>query len=322
MHELKKHLNFFPKMPELPEVQTTVRGLKKVFVGKTIQSVWTDLAKKNQTVSHYKKTLKDFSFYTLFSKKVIGSKVISVERRAKNILIHLSNGYTILIHMKMTGHVMHGLYTYIKKTNTWVPDPMEKNTSLHDPYNRFIHVVFEISDGKHVVLCDARKFATVSLFETKGSELQTYLEKLGPEPLSISYVVFKERLLKKQKTPIKTVLMDQSILSGIGNIYSDEILWFAGVHPQSISSKIPEKEYRKMYEGMRLVLKQGISFGGDSTSDYRNIEGKPGAFHYEHKAYRQNTKVCTKRNCHGIILRILLNTRSAHFCSLHQKLYA
>jgi formamidopyrimidine-DNA glycosylase len=308
-------------MPELPEVQTTTNGLSRVLVGKSIVSVWTDLAKKNQSVLHYKTTLKDYSFYTSFSKIVCGTKVISVQRKAKNILINLSNGYTILVHMKMTGHIMYGLYAYDKRNNTWKPDEKEKNQALRDPYNRFIHVVFELSDKKHIVLCDARKFATVSLLKTEGVELKKYLEKLGPEPLTVSYSLFKEQLLKKQKTPIKTVLMDQTILSGIGNIYSDEILYLASVHPLSISTRIPEDTMKKMYEGMKKVLTEGIQFGGDSTSDYRNIEGKPGAFQYVHKVYRQTHKKCPKNNCRGIITRMVVNTRSAHFCSLHQKLY-
>ncbi len=307
-------------MPELPEVETTVQGIKKYLLGETITDVWTDLAVKNQRVPHYKDTLKTEAFFSYFKKEVIGQKIVSARRRAKNILIELSNGSTILVHMKMTGHMMSGAYTYDKKTNTWEVSPQEKNDALRDPYNRFIHVVFSLSDKKHLVLCDSRKFAKVTLLKT-DTDLNKHLEHLGPEPLDRKFTEkdFTERLQKKPTGKIKTVLLDQTIISGIGNIYSDELLWLAGIHPERKVGDITRSEFKKMYTGMIEVLKKGIDFGGDSTSDYRNIMGEKGKFHGKHNVYRETKKPCKKKGCSGTILRKMVGSRSAHFCSMHQK---
>ena len=116
-----------------------------------------------------------------------------------------------------------------------------------------------------------------------------------------------------------TVLMDQSVIAGIGNIYSDEILWRAGVHPERRVSKIKYEEFRKMFYAMKEALKKGIHFGGDSMSDYRNIYGLPGKFQLHHEAYRRTGEKCRKKGCKGIIKRKIVGGRSAHFCSVHQK---
>ena len=115
--------------------------------------------------------------------------------------------------------------------------------------------------------------------------------------------------------------MDQSIIAGIGNIYSDEILWRAGVHPSSQVKKIPEKNLKLMFTAMRETLKKGIDFGGDSMSDYRNIKGERGKFQNYHHAYQRTDKACDKPGCRGVIKRMVIGARSAHFCPIHQKLY-
>ena len=115
--------------------------------------------------------------------------------------------------------------------------------------------------------------------------------------------------------------MDQSIIAGIGNIYSDEILWRAGVHPSSQVKKIPEKNLKLMFTAMRETLKKGIDFGGDSMSDYRNIKGERGKFQNYHHAYQRTGKACDKPGCRGVIKRMVIGARSAHFCPIHQKLY-
>ena len=115
--------------------------------------------------------------------------------------------------------------------------------------------------------------------------------------------------------------MDQTVISGVGNIYSDEALWLASIHPVSIVAKIPPAKIRELFAAVRTVLEKGIDFGGDSTSDYRRIDGTRGAFSHEHNAYRLTGKPCKKRGCTGVITRMIVGGRSAHFCSVHQKLY-
>ncbi|MES2930441.1 MAG: bifunctional DNA-formamidopyrimidine glycosylase/DNA-(apurinic or apyrimidinic site) lyase [Patescibacteria group bacterium] len=306
-------------MPELPEVTTTVKGLQKVLLGLVITDVWSDLPVKDRV----HESLKSSSSYASFKKQVGGQKVINVERRAKNILINLSGNKTILIHMKMTGHIIYGKYIYKKKENIWIPSPGERK-ELFDPFNKFLHVVFTLSDGKQVVLSDMRKFAKVVILPTDTAHQTIHLSGIGPEPLekNFTFEKFKQRLLKRPSGNIKTVLMDQSVIAGIGNIYSDEMLWLSGIHPKSRSAKVPAMILKKLYAAMKDVLKKGIDFGGDSTSDYRDIDGKRGAFQSHHNVYRRTGEPCGKANCRGVILRKVINGRSAHFCSMHQKLFS
>lgn len=316
-------------MPELPEVTTTVKGLQKVLPGLVIHDVWTDLAKKNQPLKQFKETIKNATFYKKFKTGIMGAKIINVERRAKNILINLSNSQTILIHLKMTGHILYGEYTkkIITRSKSRITswEPKAKTGPLRDPYNRFVHVVFSLSNGKHFVMCDSRKFGKVTMVPTDVIHDSPHLKGIGPEPLekNFKYEKFKERLLSKSgsRNAIKTVLMDQSVIAGIGNIYSDEMLWLAGIHPESVAIKVPNKNLEKLYIAMKDVLNKGIDFGGDSMSDYRDVRGERGRFQNHHNVYRKAKEMCGRKSCRGVIMRKVINGRSAHFCSAHQKLF-
>ena len=310
-------------MPELPEVQTTVNGLKKTVVGLTIKDVWSDLPRSNINRPDYKETIKYLPFFGHFKKSVRGKKILSAERRAKNILIDVSGGHTILIHMKMTGHIMYGSYAFDKKKNEWTPAANEKNDALRDPFNKFLHVVFSFTNGKQLVLSDMRKFAKVTLLSSSKAHTTKHLDRLGPEPFEKGFDAraFVARLLKKPKGKIKSVLMDQSVLAGVGNIYSDEALWLTGIQPTALVAKIPEKKLQELFTAVIKVLKKGIDFGGDSTSDYRRIDGTRGKFSGQHNAYRLTGTKCKKSGCKGVILRRVVGGRSAHFCSIHQKLW-
>ncbi len=315
-------------MPELPEVTTTTNGLKKVLPKLSIVDMWTDLVpslkqwKTKNRKNLFKNTLKDPIFYKKFKKSIINTRVTEVERRAKNILIHLNNNQTILIHLRMTGHLLFGKYIFTKN-NKWIPCKSE-NKALFDPYNRFIHVVFSLSNKKHLVFCDARKFGKITLIPTDNLYNKKYeLYKLGPEPLDKKFLLknFKERLLLKKNGKIKTVLMDQSIIAGIGNIYSDETLWLSNIHPESKPINIPDLNLKLLYKSIVKLLKKGISLGGDSTSDYRNIYGEKGNFHKKHNVYQRKNEQCIKIGCKGVIIKKVINGRSAHFCNIHQKLF-
>ena len=131
---------------------------------------------------------------------------------------------------------------------------------------------------------------------------------------------FENQIHKKITGKIKTVLMDQTILGGIGNIYSDEILWQAGIHPERIVRNISKKEINLMWKAMLEILNKSIQMGGDSMSDYRNIHGQKGNFQKAHKVYKRNKEKCLKKNCSGIIQRIIIGGRSSHFCGVHQKI--
>ncbi len=308
-------------MPELPEVTTTVKGLNKNIKGLIFEDVWTDLNRENP-IKQFLGTIKETRFFKKFKKDIAGTKILNIERRAKNILIHLSNNKTILIHLKMTGHIIVGKYTFNKKENKWSPDKDERK-ELHDPYNRFIHVVFSLSNKKHMVFCDSRKFGKITLLETKEAHNTIHLKHLGNEPLDkdFNFEKFKRLILLKPNKNIKTVLMDQTLIVGIGNIYSDEMLWLSGINGESKPSKIPIVLLKKLFESMKIVLLKGIDFGGDSMSDYRDVDGKRGNFQNHHNVYRKNKENCGKKGCKGVIMRKVVDGRSAHFCNKHQKIY-
>jgi formamidopyrimidine-DNA glycosylase len=308
-------------MPELPEVTTTVNGLKIALKGLSFLDVWTDLSKE-KVIKQFENTIKSKKFFTYFKKQIKNQKIINVERRAKNILINLLSGKTILIHLKMTGHIIVGKYVYNKKENKWTPDKNERK-ELHDPYNRFIHAVFPLSNGKAMVFCDSRKFGKITILNTKEANETIHLKNLGPEPLekTFTFEKFKTRLLLKPNKNIKTVLMDQSIIAGIGNIYSDEMLWLSSINPLSKINKTPNKNLVLLFNAMKKVLNKGIDFGGDSMSDYRDTSGKRGNFQNHHNVYQKKGEHCSKIGCKGVIIRKVLDGRSAHFCATHQKLF-
>ena len=284
-------------MPELPEVQTTVNGLNRFVKELTIKDVWTDYYSEFHLG---RPNIKNREYFKKFRTAVIGAKILGAHRRAKNILIRLSNGKTILIHMKLTGYLFYG-------------DCQQKN--------KFVHIIFFLSDGKCLALSDLRKFAKVTLMDTNKIESDSDLKNLGPEPLEKNFTCqkFQEQLLKKPNAKIKQVLMDQTIVAGIGNIYSDEILWATGIHPlQKVASITPAK-IKKMYSVMRKILRYSLSIGGDSESDYRNILGQRGNFQNKTRAYGHEGESCSKPKCRGIIKRIKIASRSAHFCPVHQK---
>lgn len=305
-------------MPELPEVETTVRGLRKKVLNLTLSDVWTDLNTKD---SRQHDTVANKKYFLTFRKEIKNKKILSVERIAKNILINLSGNpaKTILIHLKMTGHLLFGKYKFNKKENKWLPD--EKGP-LEDSFNKYVHVLFSFKNNKNsLAFSDMRKFGKITLFNTSKINKTRHLNNIGPDPLSKDFTLTKliEVLNKKPNGKIKTVLLDQSVIAGIGNIYSDEILWYAGIHPERKISKIKPDEFKKLLKYTKEVLTKGIYFGGDSMSDYRNINGLPGKFQLKHQAYRRTGEKCRKKGCNGVIIKKIINNRSAHFCSKHQK---
>jgi len=321
-------------MPELPEVETTMQGLRRHVIGLTIIDAWS-----NYDSAHYKRseTIKDPLYFKYFKKTVIGRKIISIERRAKNVLINISGGKTILVHMKMTGHLLFGLYRYdiknqkvastisgtksvsrIEKTDPWVPISPK---SLKDPYNRRVRFVLSFNNGRQLALSDTRKFAKVALIDTKNVNKSEHLIGLGPEPLDDSFDIgkFNERLDLRPLGKIKLVLMDQNVIAGIGNIYADESLWRASIHPLRKVGSLTKTERANIFVALKRTLSRGIDFGGDSMSDYRNVTGEKGRFQEQHMAYQRTGEKCRKTNCRGKIIRIVVGGRGTHLCNVHQK---
>lgn len=290
-------------MPELPEVETIVRDLKKCILGRKIEDVWSD----------FKNIVKKPRDFEVFKKEIKERKIENVRRRGKNILFELSGRKTLLIHQKLTGHLLYGNWRQVH--GKW--QPKEKGT-LEEPVNKFIHLIFWLNNGKQLALSDLRKFAKAELWDNKELENSEELKSLGPEPLekSFTFLKFKEIFLKT-KGKIKQVLINQTVIAGIGNIYSDEILWEAKIHPFKEASKLEEEDLEKIYQAMRTILPKAIELGGESISDFRRISGERGYFDKERKVYRREGERCSR--CETIIKRIKIGGRSAHYCPKCQK---
>lgn len=291
-------------MPELPEVQTTVDGLNKKVLSRTFVDVWSD----------WDKIIKKPKNFNDFKKEIIGKKIIKAWRRAKNVIIELSEGYSLLIHQKMTGHLLAG--KWVKIGNNWKP---EKEGLLSDPYNRFLHVIFIFDNGLMLALSDARKFAKVELWKTEELLNSKEFLLLGPEPLEKSFTFdkFKERL-KDKKGKIKQVIMDPAVIAGVGNIYSSEALWLAKIHPEKNTNKLSEQELKNLFDAIIKILSLAVSLGGESFSDYRNIDGGKGDFDDERKVYKREKQLCER--CKTPIKRIHFGGRSAFYCPTCQKI--
>jgi formamidopyrimidine-DNA glycosylase len=293
-------------MPELPEVETIVQDLLKAkpkILGSKILDFWTD----------WKKMIKRPKSLEEFRKELIGKKILDIKRRAKNILFFLEKDRTLLIHQKLTGHLLYGKWK--KKNKEWeaeIEGPLKS-----DPQNRFIHFILFLSNGWQIALSDLRKFAKIELLDKE--ELEKELAQLGPEPLdeSFTFEKFKEAILKKKKGKIKQVLMDQKVIAGIGNIYSDEALWMAKISPFRKVSEIKEEELKKLYLAIKKVLEIGIQLHGESISDFRRIDGSKGEFDEWRKVYRREGEKC--KRCKGKIVAKKLGQRTAHFCPICQK---
>jgi len=290
-------------MPELPEVETTVKGINSRVLNRTFVNLWTDsesIIKKPE--------------FKEFEKEIKGKKILRAFRRGKNIIIELSGGYSMLIHQKMTGHLLYGKWKL--KNGVW---ESEEEGFMRDPKNQFIRLMFFLDNEKMLALSDLRKFAKVELYKPGELEKSESFKKLGPEPLEEGFNFKKFKgIFQNKKGKIKQTLMDQELMVGVGNIYSDEALWQAKIHPLKETSKLTEEELEKLFQAIKDVLKKGIILGGESFADYRNIDGKKGEFDDERKAYKREGEKCY--SCKTIIKRIKIGGRSACFCPSCQTL--
>ena len=313
-------------MPELPEVTTTAKKLNERLPGLEIVSVWTNY---NSKYCYGKENIKDPKYFLNFKKEVVGKKIKSSDRIGKNVLLNIEGPKTILIHMKMTGHLLYGKYKRAnleemsngirEKVFGWVAD---ESGPLQDKFNGYIRLVFELSNGKFLVLSVARRFAKVCLIKDGKINNHKDLKNLGPDPTTKKFdkKTFTKILNKKPDGRIKNILMEQELISGIGNIYSDEALWLTGIHPEEKPENLTAEKIGALLKNIKNVLNKGIDFGGDSTSDYRQPDGTPGNFQKHHKVYRRKEEKCLKKGCDGTIARKVVGGRSAHFCDTHQKL--
>lgn len=278
-------------MPELPEVETIRSQLQKLIVGKKIIRVEVSLPRM------VKLSLDKFT------KIVVGSKVKSIKRRAKILIFELSNGWSILVHLKLSGRLIF----------------REKGEALKGEDTKWNHLIYYFSDGSRLFHNDLRQFGYVKLVKT--NELAEFFkkEKIGPEPLEKDFTLddFSMILRHKPKAKIKQFLMDQQNIAGIGNLYSDEILFFAEVHPLRKISDLNNEEIKKIFEGIKKMLPEAVKFQGSSVDLYLTAFGREGEYVPRLKVYGREGEKC--RKCHGIVERLKVGGRSAHLCPHCQK---
>ncbi|ACL69245.1 bifunctional DNA-formamidopyrimidine glycosylase/DNA-(apurinic or apyrimidinic site) lyase [Halothermothrix orenii] len=274
-------------MPELPEVETVVRGLKELIKG----------VKINKVIIRETKLLV-YPDPDTFIDLVEGSRVIDVLRRGKYILIKLDNNRFLVFHLKMTGQ----LVVY------------ERNNK----YDKHTHFVFELEDGRDLRFNNMRKFGRVYLV-TKGEfDKAGSLADLGPEPLSDEFTVDEfADIIKRRKGNIKGLLLNQKFIAGLGNIYADEALFEAGISPERKADSLDDSEIERLYHAIRKVLKMGIKYGGTSMKDYVNARGRIGEFQNKLKVYRKTGEECV--NCGHEIQKKVIRGRSSHYCPGCQK---
>ena len=283
-------------MPELPEVQTIISDLNKKIKGDAITDFWTDWGKaiKGKTVEQFKKEIKN--------RKILGAR-----RIGKNIFIDLSGDKTLYIHLKMTGHLL--VKSKIKSQKSKL-----KKDYFSEKVNQYIHHIWKLKSGKTLEFSDLRKFGKIVLDDTEKINNLKEIKSLGIDALNPSFTFqkFSDILAKRKNTPIGLLLMDQGLLSGIGNIYRSEILFDAKILPTRKIADIGEKERKKLYNSIKKILKKATKYRGTSDSDYRDTSGAPGNYQKIVLVYRRNGQKC--KRCDTIIVRKKIGQRSVFMC--------
>ncbi|MBS4216875.1 DNA-formamidopyrimidine glycosylase [Bacillus sp. FJAT-49711] len=274
-------------MPELPEVEVVRRSLVELVAGNKIVEVavsWPKIIKSPEQYEQFQDALK-------------GQTILDVNRKGK-FLVFLLDDYALVSHLRMEGN-----YSLHKNE-----DPVEKHT----------HVIFRFSNGEELRYRDVRKFGTMHLF-AKGSEWTVPpLSNLGPEPFSDDFTLeyFKEKLMKTERV-IKAVLLDQSIVTGLGNIYVDEVLFRSGIHPERKSKTLTNQEILTLREQAAATLKESINAGGSSVNTYMNSHGQSGTYQNELKVYGRKEQECYR--CGSVVQKTKVAGRGTHFCPNCQK---
>ncbi len=283
-------------MPELPEVETVVRGLKRTVVGKTIAAVTLNAPNSSLFVSP------SLGKHT-FDRLLAGKKIIGVTRRGKNILISLSGGLTLWVHLKMTGH-----FLYLDRTQ-----PLEK----HD----LVVIDFEKSSqakkGKHLRFNDYRRFGRLRLFPSEEVWTQPGLADLGPEPLELSADEFVALCFRRPRM-IKPALLDQTFIAGLGNIYTDESLYLARLHPRRLTTSISRRKLVELHGYIQEILRHAIRLMGTSVDSYSGVNGRAGRYQKYLQVYHRENEPCFR--CGARIVREKVGSRSAHFCPRCQRI--
>ena len=289
-------------MPELPEVETVRRGLSELIIGRQVATVDHDNPKS------FPNALADVEAF------LIGATVTDVRRRAKVLLIDLSTDHTLVVHLKMTGQMV-----YRGEAVFGAGHPNESLVGeLADTSTR---VTLGFVDGSHLYVNDQRKFGWMRLMPTVEVPNINFMQKVGPEPLEADFTwqQFATRFTRRANTTIKAALLDQSVVAGVGNIYADESLWGARVHPQRLVKSVTDDEFRAIHRELREVMQLAIEKGGSTDKNYVNADGKRGSYLDFARAFRRDGQPCP-RHADVLIEKLRVAGRGTHICPVCQVL--
>lgn len=296
-------------MPELPEVETVRAGLNKLIVGKTITHVEYDWPKS------FPNSPNDVAAF------LIGAKISAVRRRAKVLIIDLSTSYSLVVHLKMTGQLV-----YVDNERWGAGHPNDSLVgNLPDKSTR-VTITFKTQkttdNPAHLYFNDQRKFGWMRLIPTAEIPNIDFMLTVGPEPLesSFTYSIFEKQMYRRKNSGMKAVLLDQKIIAGIGNIYADESLFMASIHPESIVASVPKYRLKLLHQSIIDVLSLSIEKGGSTDRNYVNAEGKKGSYIEFAKVFRKQNQPCPN-NCGKNIVKIRVVGRGTHICERCQKMY-
>lgn len=299
-------------MPELPEVENLRIGLSKVILGQKILGV--KITKPKLVSGKSTKRVASKSKQAEFIKGIKGEKFLTVERRAKNLIFKLSHEKIILVHLKMSGQFVHKAKAGSKMVSGGHPIEISE-TELP---NKHSHVIFELQNGT-LYYNDTRMFGYLLYHKNqKIFEGQNHFISLGVEPLSNKFTLkyFKDAL-KEKNGKIKTILLDQKIVTGIGNIYADESLFESRIRPDRSPSSLSSSEVNKLHKAIVRILKQAVKVGGSSVATYRLLDDTRGNYAREHKVYGKAGKMCV--NCKKTLQKTIIVGRTTIFCRRCQK---
>lgn len=282
-------------MPELPEVEIIKLGLQKKIIGLKISKIQINSPKSfigNPNLAQ-------------------GQKVLKIERKAKLLIIEL-DGISLLIHLKMSGQL---IYDNGKRFIGGHPTPDMKGKMP----NSHTRVIFSYSDGSHLYFNDQRRFGWIRVIENGKWKIENLFEKLGPEPLEkdFTWEILKQNLLKHRSMPVKVAIMDQTVVSGVGNIYANEACFDAKLDPRTKVIDMNDGQFKMLYRGILKSLQDGIKYGGSSRAHFVDPEGKKGYFLDYAKVYMKNGRPCPR--CKTEIKKFQLGGRGTYFCPNCQK---
>jgi formamidopyrimidine-DNA glycosylase len=292
-------------MPELPEVETVVRGLRQTILGRRIVSVWIGKS--------------DFIDNPAEFTRLSGQKIAAIERFGKFMLLRLESSAAIGV---ATADSVAVIETVVESSANSNPENDAASLLVHlgmtgqlapsaaqIPFDKHTHVSLTLDDGRELRYTDPRRFGRMAYLT--GEPLAKELAAFGADPLEVSVAEFDERV-RFRNSRIKALLLDQSVFRGVGNIYADESLWRAKIHPARVGSKLSPKEAATLRKVLQDILNRAIVMRGSSVSDFLDANGEPGEYQRHHRAYGREGKPCYR--CRTPIRRVIVAGRSSHFC--------